>query len=144
MAKTPSRKRFSSILAAGSRAETAISPVVRVPVLSRQRVSTRASSSMDASSWHSASRPAKRTTPTASTTLVRRISPSGIIPTSAATVRTTASLGVAWTKNHCLTNRAAPTGRITAAITRMMRSMVFRISESGRFQRFPPAAIWAA
>ena len=68
-----------------------ISFSVMVPVLSTQSTSTRASVSIPLSSWIRVCRLASRITPTASATLVSKYSPSGIIPTNAATVETTAS-----------------------------------------------------
>ena len=62
---------------------------VIVPVLSTQRVSTRASVSMQFMSRVSTLRRASRIMLTASATLVSRYSPSGIMPTNAATVCST-------------------------------------------------------
>ena len=62
-----------------------ISPVVIVPVLSRQRVSTRAKSSTVASSFAKALFLAIATTPATNERLVRSTNPSGTIATAAAT-----------------------------------------------------------
>ena len=69
---------------------TAILPSVRVPVLSRHRTSTRASVSMQKSSWTRVFLRPKLMTPTASAMLMSSTSPSGIIPSTAATVLTIA------------------------------------------------------
>ena len=67
---------------------------VIVPVLSTQRVSTRASVSMQFISRVSTLRRARRIMLTAKATLVSRYSPSGIMPMSAATVAiSTAPMG---------------------------------------------------
>ena len=75
----------------GTTSPSEIAPVVIVPVLSRQRVSTRASSSTDASSLASAWRRARAITPVMKLRLVSSTSPSGTIATAAATVLWSAS-----------------------------------------------------
>ena len=70
---------------------TAIRPSVRVPVLSRQRTSTRARVSIQNNSWTRVFRRPRLTTPTANAMLMSSTSPSGIIPSTAATVLTMAS-----------------------------------------------------
>ncbi len=67
-------------------------PSVRVPVLSTQTMSTRASPSTAGSSCTSTLRPARVMAATAKATLVRRTSPSGTMPTSPATTPGMASL----------------------------------------------------
>ena len=69
---------------------TCILPSVMVPVLSRHRVSTRASVSMQYSSCTSVLRFARLMEPTASATLVSKTRPSGITTSNAATVDTIA------------------------------------------------------
>ena len=64
---------------------------VKVPVLSRQRTLTRASASMDSISCTRAFFRARRPTPRMKETLVRRTSPSGIMPRTPATVPTRAA-----------------------------------------------------
>ena len=75
----------------GSTRSKEMSPVVIVPVLSRHRVSTRASSSTDASSRASALRRARATTPVMNDKLVSSTRPSGTMATAAATVPRSAS-----------------------------------------------------
>ena len=71
---------------------TSIFPSVIVPVLSKHKVSTLASVSIQYSSCTNTLLFESLITLTASTVLVRRINPSGIIPIIAATVCITASL----------------------------------------------------
>ena len=65
---------------------TSIFVSVMVPVLSAQSTSTRARVSMEFMSWTRTFRPAKMREDTAMATLVSRYSPSGIMPTKAATM----------------------------------------------------------
>ena len=69
-------------------------PLVMVPVLSRHNVSTLANVSIQYNSCTNTLFLDNRITLTASTVLVNKTSPSGIIPISAATVFTTAFLMV--------------------------------------------------
>ena len=86
-----SRTRASETPGAGRSCSSVISPLVRVPVLSTQITSTRASDSMPYSSFTSVFFRPSVTTPAASETEVSSISPSGIMPMTDATVLTTAS-----------------------------------------------------
>ena len=82
----------ASVQAAASRSATSRTCIwgqVTVPVLSTHSTSTRARVSMAFISWISVRFRASRTTLTARATLVRRNSPSGIMPMRAATVDTT-------------------------------------------------------
>ncbi len=79
-----------SVLISGSISSTCMVPSVMVPVLSRQIVSTRASISIEYSSCTRALWNERRTTLLASTILVSSTSPSGTMPTRAATVLTIA------------------------------------------------------
>ena len=83
---------------------------VIVPVLSTQRVSTRASVSMQFMSRVSTLRRASRIMLTASATLVSRYSPSGIIPMSAATVASTVSFMDSSSTQCCFQINTAPIG----------------------------------
>ena len=76
---------------AGIVCSNVILPLVRVPVLSTQITSTRASDSMPYSSLTSVFFWPSVTTPAASDTEVSSINPSGIMPIMDATVLTTAS-----------------------------------------------------
>ena len=78
----------------GSTRSTHMVPSVMVPVLSRQRVSTLASVSIQYSSCTRVFLFARTSAPSVSATLVRRISPSGIIPRTPATMLTIESLKV--------------------------------------------------
>ena len=86
-----SRTRSSETPGAGISCSSAMWPLVRVPVLSTQITSTRASDSMPYSSFPSVFFRPSVTTPAASETEVSSISPSGIMPMTDATVLTTAS-----------------------------------------------------
>ena len=73
---------------------TSIEPSVRVPVLSKHKVSTLARASMQYKSWTRTFDFDNLVTLTANTVLVKSTRPSGIIPIKAATVWTTALLKV--------------------------------------------------
>ena len=81
-----------------------------MPVLSRHSTSTRARSSIEYSDCTSVCRRARRTTPTASATLVKSTSPSGIMPIIAATVETTLSSSGCAPRKNCRANRISPSG----------------------------------
>ena len=83
---------------------------VIVPVLSTQRVSTRASVSMQFISRVSTLRRARRIMLTAKATLVSRYSPSGIMPMSAATVASTVSFIGSSSTQCCFQISTAPMG----------------------------------
>ena len=120
------RQAASSVSPRGMTRRSDISPVVMVPVLSRHSTSTRARVSMPYSSCTSVLRLPSRTTPTASATLVSRISPSGIMPTMAATAPGTASFTGTRCSHTCLPSSASPMG--TSAMdtkrTRRFRSAI--------------------
>ena len=67
-------------------------PVVRVPVLSKQIVSTRANVSIQYNSWTNTFLLANLIDDIANTVLVNKTKPSGIVPINAATVDKIASL----------------------------------------------------
>ena len=96
--------------ASGSGSSACIVLSVIVPVLSTQRVSTRASVSMQFMSRVSTLRRASRIMLTASATLVSRYSPSGIIPMSAATVASTVSFMDSSSTQCCFQISTAPIG----------------------------------
>ncbi len=73
------------------RSITSMPPSVRVPVLSRQTVSTRARPSIAGSSWTRHCLRPSRITPIAKATEVSSTRPSGTIGTMPATMRRTAS-----------------------------------------------------
>ncbi len=104
-ASAPASTTRAASMAASSRSPTgssptrAISPSVIVPVLSRQRTSTRASVSTAANSWTRAWRRPSRTTPAAKATLVSRTSPSGTMATTPATVPAAASSQPSWARS---------------------------------------------
>ena len=96
-----------------------ISPVVIVPVLSRQSVSTRASSSTEESSFARARRRARAMTPTMNERLVRRTRPSGTIATAAATVPRRASCQRSSVMRRRSISRPAAGGMISVSQRRM-------------------------
>ena len=104
---TPRRRRCGR---ADATPPSEISPVVIVPVLSRQRVSTRASSSTEASSLASACRRASAMTPAMNARLVSSTRPSGTIATAAATVP--------WSASCQPRPRRCPAGGAAGAATR--------------------------
>ena len=129
----------------GHTASTSILPVVMVPVLSRHSVSTRASVSMQYSCCTSTFDFAKRTTATASTVDVSRMSPSGIMPTSAATVdRMAWSSATPSPLKNMRANSSAPTGKITQLTNLMMPFRLFMISELTALCCLASALIFAA
>ena len=128
----------------GHTASTSILPVVMVPVLSRHSVSTRASVSMQYSCCTSTFDFAKPTTATASTVDVSRMSPSGIMPTSADTVDRMAPLVSTPPRKCWRANSNAPSGKMTKLTNRMMRFRLFMISEFTALCCLASALIFAA
>ena len=122
-----------------------MSPVVMVPVLSRQSTSTRASVSMQYSCCTSTWLFAKRTTATASTVDVKRISPSGIMPTSADTVESTADRQSVPEMKHSRANSRMHIGGMKKLTYLMMTPFkVFMISELTALCCLASADIFAA
>ena len=111
-----------------------ISPVVIVPVLSRQRVSTLASSSTAASSLARARRRARAITPATNASEVSRTSPSGTIATAAPTVPRSASCQRSSAPSRRQNSRALA-GGISHTSTRRIRFTPVRNSESTRVKR---------
>ena len=96
----------------GIKFSTSIEPSVRVPVLSKHKVSTLAKVSIQYRSCTNTLDLESLITLTAKTVLVSRTNPSGIIPIIAATVWTTESLREAPCKKYWLKNKASPIGII--------------------------------
>ena len=128
----------------GQTAATSILPVVMVPVLSRHSVSTRASVSMQYSCCTSTWLFARRTTATASTVEVSRMSPSGIMPTSADTVDRMASFVSVPVRKCCRANKSAPNGKMMKLTNLMMPLRLFMISELTALCCLASALIFAA
>ena len=136
----PNHARTCSQPGAGANGCTASKtspPSVRVPVLSMQRTSTRASPSTAASSWIRTLWPANRSPPTAKATLVNRTSPNGTMAIMLAMRPTRTGVQSPVEKAACqpprawtspLTTRIA-TGSRAQAIQRSTRLRLFRISE---------------
>jgi len=93
----------------GSMPTRLMSPSVIVPVLSRQRTSTRASVSTAGSSWTRAWRRPRRTTPAANAMEVSSTRPSGTMATTPATVPAAASRQSSWALSW-LHSRSAAVG----------------------------------
>ena len=74
-------------------------------------------------------RVARRSTLTTSATLVSRYSPSGIMPSTAATMDRTLSRKEAPESTYCCTNRKIPMGTMRMPTTPTNRSRVRSISE---------------
>ena len=96
---------------AGSTSSRVMAPSVMVPVLSQQRMSTRARPSTAWSSWTRTRLRASRTTERAMAVLASSTSPSGTMPTTPATEPRTAS-------TTPIRARSWPANRITAVGTR--------------------------
>ena len=115
---------------------------MRVPVLSTQTTSVRASSSTAGSSLTRTWRRASASPETANATLLRRTNPSGTIATSAATVSVTAvAVSAPWALRAIV---SAPTGTSSAPITCSTTVMPRMISESARVNRRPIRSTRAA
>ena len=130
-------------------------PSVMVPVLSRHKVSTRASISMQGNSRTSTFLCASLSAPTASVMLVSKTIPLGTIPIILPAALTMASLTVflisATPWKYCPTtlstptrvaisalvkNVAIPSGKMMIAIILMMDMMPLKMRESGVFASF--------
>ncbi len=111
---------------AGSAVSTATSlrvPSVSVPVLSTQIVSTAASASVAPICWTRVFWRARRTAATASVTLIRSTSPSGIRVTSPAVASWAASRNaLSWTVNPSTTISAIGTRAIVVALSTVLTS----------------------
>ena len=118
---------------------TCMLPSVIVPVLSRQSTSTRASVSMLYRSCTSVRLRASLMTPTASAIEVSITSPSGIMPTTEATVPVTASLRES-VLVRLLKNINIPSGKIAIETMRMIQ-LIERISSDFGFLNFFASAI---
>ena len=124
----------------GATLSRAMSPVVIVPVLSRQITSTRARVSTAGSSWTRVSRRASRTTPTANAIVVISTSPSGTMETTPPTVLRSASGTEAFARSWLNRSRAAvgTSPQLTSLMTRLMpvissdRARVKRRASSAR------------
>ena len=126
---------------------------VTVPVLSTHRVSTRARVSMQSNWRHIVFFRARRITPATRARLVRRYSPSGIMPTKAPTVDVTPAVRSLPSQRTSLTISSAPMGRITMPIhlTRSLRERImprsfgffWRLASSVRrlTKEFSPTAV---
>ena len=136
--------RSSSIPSTHSIAAKRIAPSVRVPVLSRQTTSTRASPSTAGSSCTSTLRRARLSAPTKKAMLVSSTRPSGTIPTRAATVPTTASEVPSLPRVSWLTRRIGPMMTRPQLMYRSRVSMPSISSERVFVKRFVSAASrWA-
>ena len=118
----------------GRTSATSIVPSVMVPVLSRHSTSTRASTSMAASSWTSVRRRARRTTPAAKATLVSSTRPSGTMATMPPTAETSASRQSGWVWCWLMTSPMA-VGIISHVTHVMMRSTDVRRAEDTSVNR---------
>ena len=123
---------------------TLILPSVMVPVLSRQRVSTLANVSVQYISWARVLCAASLIVLTAITTLVRRYSPSGIIPISAAAVLTIARLVGCSEIMMEFTNSPMATGTIHTASTFIIVSSALSITLLFFLRYLAPAVIFEA
>ena len=113
----------------GTISSTCMEPSVIVPVLSRQRVSTLARVSTQYMSCTSVFLAESFITLTAKARLISSTSPSGIMPTMAATVLTTEFCRVSPSTKNCFQNSTPPTGKIAKPIIFTIRSMESIISE---------------
>ena len=104
-------------------------PSVMVPVLSRQRVSTRAQVSTQYISCTRVFRAESLITLTANARLMSSTRPSGIMPTIAATVLTTEFSRVSPSTKNCYKNSTPQMGSMAKPIIFTMKSMEFIISE---------------
>lgn len=102
---------------------------VMVPVLSTHSTLTRASVSMHFMSWTRTFLDESRTTLTASATLARRYSPSGIMPMTAATMETMLLVKAASAKKNCCTKSRTPMGMIRIPTTPTSLSRMRSISD---------------
>ena len=147
------RKRLSahsvsaSVRSTPSTRESSISPVVMVPVLSRQSTSARARVSMPASSCTSVFLRPSLITPTAMAMLVSRIRPSGIMPIMAATESGTAvfascTKGMGFSENHWLTITCFRNSRTPSGTSSIVSNLISRFSSSIR--REPGRAVFFA
>ena len=117
---------------------------VRVPVLSTQTTSTRASPSMAASSWTSTRRRASRTAARVKAAVVRSTSPSGTMAPTPATEPRSASSSDWLARVIWLTMRRIPTGTMTQVTRRRMRLIPCCSSERTRLKRrASPCSRWA-
>ena len=116
-----------------------MSPVVIVPVLSRQRTSTRASTSTVESCFAKARRRAMASMPATKAMLVSRTNPSGTIATEAATVPCTASCQRSSASSNDRNNSTEATGMMAMSHFRM-RLIDVRSSESAMVKRLASAA----
>ena len=129
---------------AASMRETSIWPDVMVPVLSRQRVSTRASVSTQYACCTSTPRWPRRVVAIARTDDVRRTSPWGIMPRTALVEVRMALSTVPPSMSSDRTNSPTPSGTRTMVPSLMMARSVSSISERTAFTYFASALIFAA
>ena len=121
-AMSSSRSSFSP-KSVGSTSSTSICPVVRVPVLSRQSVSTWARVSSAKSSCTSTRFFASAAMPTARLILMSSTSPLGSMPSSAAAVVTTAWFTASARRKYASRKRSTPRGGIKYAVKHVTRRM---------------------
>ena len=135
---------ISSLLHIVITSVTFISSVVRVPVLSRQSTSTLARVSMQYISCTSTFFRVNRIIETASTELVSKIIPLGIIPSKAATVLTTVACKSPSLIPNCLIKKAMPTGKRIKVHIFIIKLKERKISELTFFMYFASSLIFAA
>ncbi len=119
-------------------------PSVRVPVLSRQTMSTRASPSMAGSSCTRHCLRPSRTTPIAKATEVSSTRPSGIIGTMPPTVRATESLKLLSLTTSWLMISPIAVGTIIHVTYLRIVLIPLRSSDWTRVKREASSASWAA
>lgn len=134
----------SSLPLSGRTSVMSMPPSVRVPVLSRQTTSTRASPSMAGSSCTRHCLRPRRTTPMAKATEVSRTSPSGIIGTMPPTVRATESLKLLSFTTSWLMISPIAVGTIIQVTYLRIVLMPLRSSEWTSVKRDASSASWAA
>ncbi len=138
------RTYSSSLPFRGRSSVTSMPPSVRVPVLSRQTVSTRARPSMAGSSCTRHCLRPRRMTPMAKATEVRSTSPSGTMGTMPPTVRAIESSRSLFLTNSWVMIRPVAAGIIIHVTYLRMTEMPERSSEWTRVKREASSASWAA
>lgn len=138
------RRYVSSAPCSGRSSVTSMPPSVRVPVLSRQTVSTRASPSIAGSSCTRTCLRPSRITPIAKATEVSSTRPSGTIGTIPPTVRATESLKPCSLTTSWLTTRPSAVGTIIQVTYLRIVEMPLRSSEWTSVNREASSASWAA